>query len=75
MALATTHSLIDVIRMGESLADENIADHITFFKQELDGLAHRLPNNYAVYRLFSHKVSCFQSACFFHAFQLWVENS
>jgi len=64
LSLANTHSLIDLIRMGESLTDSNLADHITFFKQHLGGLAQRLPNNYAVYRLFSHKVSDFRSAWF-----------
>ena len=66
-SLANTHSLIDVIRMGESLADDNLADHITFFKQGLGGLMNRLPKNYSVYRLFSHKVSCFSK--FVHSFQ------
>lgn len=56
-SLANTHSLIDVIRLGETLTHENLADHITFFKQELGGLVKRLPDIYSVYRLFSHKVS------------------
>ena len=56
-SFANTHSLIDVIHMGESLTNENVDDHVTFFKEDLGGLVKRLPNSYSAYRLFSHKVS------------------
>lgn len=55
-SLANTHSLIDVIELGESLTNENIDEHATYFKQHLAGLVKRLPNSYSAYRLFSHKV-------------------
>ena len=53
-SFANTHS--DVIHMGESLTNENVDDHVTFFK-DLGGLVKRLPNSYSAYRLFSRKVS------------------
>ena len=56
-ALANTHSLIDVIRMGTSLSRESINLHSAFFKPELGGLVKRLPDSYACYRLFFHQVS------------------
>lgn len=55
-SLANTHAIIDAIRLGECITDEKLAEHITFFKEKLDGLVKRLPKNYSVYRLFSHKV-------------------
>jgi hypothetical protein len=34
-SLANTHSLIDVIELGESLTNENIDEHATYFKNTL----------------------------------------
>ena len=60
-SLANTHSLIEVIRLGEQITLENLEVNITFFKRELNGLVTRLPEIYSVYRLFAHKVwiNCF----------------
>jgi hypothetical protein len=55
-ANATTNSIIDIIRMNEQLNDENLANHISFFKPHLNGLPARLAEIYSVYRLFSQEV-------------------
>ena len=52
-SFANTHSLIDVIHMGESLTNENVDDHVTYFKEDLGGLVKRLPNSYSACTLFS----------------------
>jgi hypothetical protein len=54
---ATTHSLFDIIKMGEEINRENLAVHIKYFKKHLSELSPRLSDIYAVYRLLAHEVS------------------
>lgn len=54
---SSTHSILDILCMGERVDKENLAQHITFFKEYLCGLPPRLAEIYSVYRLFSHEVS------------------
>ena len=55
-SLATTHCLIDVIRLSRSLDNERLATHIGYFKTHLSGLPSRLAEIYSIYRLFTHEV-------------------
>lgn len=57
-SLATTHSIINIINMSQYINNDNLANHIGFFKEQLHGvtLPSRLPEIYSVYRLFSQEV-------------------
>ena len=55
-ALASTHSIVDIIAMGKEINQENLANQISFFNEYLYGLPSRLAEIYSVYRLFSHEV-------------------
>ena len=53
---ATTHSLFDIIALGQQINEENLAHHITFFKEHLSGLSPRLADIYGIYRLLAQEV-------------------
>ena len=50
-SLATTHCLIDVIRLSRSLDNERLATHIGYFKTHLSGLPSRLAEIYSIYKV------------------------
>ena len=50
-SLATTHCLIDVIRLSRSLDNERLATHIGYFKTHLRGLSSRLAEIYSIYKV------------------------
>ena len=56
-SLATTHSLPDIIGIGAAISEDNLAEHVGYFKGHLGGLPSRLAEIYSIYRLFTHEVS------------------
>ena len=54
--MATTHCLPDIIRMSQSVNAANLANHMDYFRNHLNGLSPRLPEIYSIYRLFAREV-------------------
>ena len=53
---ATTLCLPSVIRMGRDLREEDLQQHVSFFREKLVGLPSRLPSIYSCYRYFAKEV-------------------
>lgn len=53
---ATKLCLPSVIRMGRDLREEDLQQHISFFREKLVGLPCRLPSIYSCYRYFAKEV-------------------
>ena len=53
---ATTSCLPSVIRMGRDLREEDLQQHVSFFREKLVGLPSRLPSIYSCYRYFAKEV-------------------
>ena len=54
---ASTSCLPSVIRMGRDLREEDLQQHVSFFREKLVGLPSRLPSIYSCYRYFAKEVS------------------
>ena len=54
---ASTSCLPSLIRMGRELTEEDLQQHVSFFREKLVGLPSRLPSIYSCYRFFTKEVS------------------
>jgi len=54
---ASTSCLPSVIRMGRELTEEDLQQHVSFFREKLVGLPSRLPSIYSCYHFFAKEVS------------------
>ena len=52
----STSCILSVIQMSAGLTDRNLGEHVSFFSQQLPGLASRFPGIYSVYRYFAFEV-------------------
>ena len=71
-SLATTHCLIDVIRLSQSLDNERLATHIGYFKTHLSGLPSRLAEIYSIYRLFTHEVCVSYLYIYIYIYNIYI---